>query len=398
MLRQRIKKVVSLKTVRELDAFPKVPESYVEASPIGGTVSVCCWLAILFLVYSETRYWLDTRFLFKFTPDTDFDAKLKINIDMTVATPCNFIGADIVDSTNQNIFKFGNLEQEDTWWELNREQRTHFDTMRSLNSYLREEFHALQLLLWKSGQAAMFGTLPPRKDEPKWPKDACRIYGTLTLNKVSGNLHVSAGKSLALPVGHVHLSPFMTDRAMNFSHRIHKFSFGDPSPGIIHPMEGDEKITDQSSMLYQYFIQVVPTDVDTFFSKMQTYQYSVKDHDRPINHRNGSHGVPGIFFKYDMSALKVHVIQERDSLGQFLTRLSSMICGLYVCSGFLNNFVLCVIGLFNGEKPGAHSSGPNQQPPNITAAPVPNNAIMTASLTPDIPLSLPVETSVIKKT
>lgn len=47
----------------------------------------------------------------------------------------------------------------------------------------------------------------------------------------------------------------------------------------------------------------------------------------------GSHGVAGLFFKYDMSALKVHVIQERDSIGQFLTRLSSMICGLYVCSG-----------------------------------------------------------------
>lgn len=72
------------------------------------------------------------------------------------------IGADIVDSTNQNIFKFGNLEQEDTWWELNIEQRTHFDSMRSLNSYLREEFHALQILLWKSGQAAMIGTLPAR--------------------------------------------------------------------------------------------------------------------------------------------------------------------------------------------------------------------------------------------
>ena len=88
-----------------------------------------------------------------------------------------------------------------------------------------------------------------RKDKPKWPKDACRIYGSLTLNKVSGNLHVSAGKPLALPVGHVHLTPFMTGRAMNFSHRIHKFSFGDPSPGIIHPMEGDEKITDKSKHL-----------------------------------------------------------------------------------------------------------------------------------------------------
>lgn len=37
MVRQRLKKVVSLKTVRELDAFPKVPESYVESTAVGGT-------------------------------------------------------------------------------------------------------------------------------------------------------------------------------------------------------------------------------------------------------------------------------------------------------------------------------------------------------------------------
>lgn len=35
MLRSRAKRVS--KTVKELDAFPKVPESYVETSPVGGT-------------------------------------------------------------------------------------------------------------------------------------------------------------------------------------------------------------------------------------------------------------------------------------------------------------------------------------------------------------------------
>lgn len=49
MLRQRIRKVVSLKTVRELDAFPKVPESYVEASPIGGTGNLICYVIMLHL-------------------------------------------------------------------------------------------------------------------------------------------------------------------------------------------------------------------------------------------------------------------------------------------------------------------------------------------------------------
>lgn len=44
-------------------------------------------------------------------------------------------------------------------------------------------------------------------------------------------------------MGHVHISGFMSEADSNFTHRIHRLSFGDDSPGIIHPMEGDEKIT-----------------------------------------------------------------------------------------------------------------------------------------------------------
>ena len=35
---------------------------------------------------------------------------------------------------------------------------------------------------------------------------------------------------------------FATD--YNFSHRIHHFSFGDTALGRIHPLDGDEHITD----------------------------------------------------------------------------------------------------------------------------------------------------------
>ena len=59
-------------------------------------------------------------------------------------------------------------------------------------------------------------------------------------------------------------------------------------------------------MNYQYFIEVVPTDIQAVsgFTR-STYQYSVKDQERPIDHDTGSHGSPGIYFKYDVSALKV---------------------------------------------------------------------------------------------
>ena len=83
-------------------------------------------------------------------------------------------------------------------------------------------------------------------------------------------------------------------------------------------------------MLYQYFVEVVPTDVNMVMRKLKTYQYSVKDHQRPINHHNGSHGVPGIFFKYDTCALKVKVVQENDSVVKFLVRLCALVGGIVV--------------------------------------------------------------------
>lgn len=72
------------------------------------------------------------------------------------------MGADILDSTNQNVFMFGTLEEEETWFELSEEQRSHFDNMRYINSYLREEFHAIQDLLWKTGETNLYGRLPKR--------------------------------------------------------------------------------------------------------------------------------------------------------------------------------------------------------------------------------------------
>lgn len=55
------------------------------------------------------------------------------------------LGADILDSTNQNVYKFGTLEEEDTWFELAPNQRIHFENKRHFNSYLREEYHAIKV-------------------------------------------------------------------------------------------------------------------------------------------------------------------------------------------------------------------------------------------------------------
>ncbi|XP_046970658.1 endoplasmic reticulum-Golgi intermediate compartment protein 2 [Vanessa cardui] len=347
MIRYRGKKKV-IDKVKELDAFSKVPEEYVDSTPVGGTFSVITFFIIMWLVYSEVSFFLDSNLVFRFMPDTDMDEKLRINIDITVAMPCLNIGADILDSTSQSVFGFGELQEEDTWWELTQEQQVAFDSVKFFNSYLREEYHSIWHLLWKKGHGSVRATVPKRKNKPNRRPDACRLHGVLTLNKVSGNFHITVGKSFHLPRGHIHLNMLFDDTPQNFSHRINRLSFGSPANGIIYPLEGDEKIADDENMLYQYFLEVVPTDIDTTFESIKTFQYSVKELQRPISHSSGSHGVPGVFFKYDMAALKIQVYQERENLLQFMLRLFSIIGGIYVIIGFINTVVLTLrTGLSN---------------------------------------------------
>ncbi|KAK8725720.1 hypothetical protein OTU49_010708, partial [Cherax quadricarinatus] len=52
-----------------------------------------------------------------------------------------------------------------------------------------------------------------------------------------------------------------------------------------------------------------------------------------------SHGTPGIYFKYDVSALKVEVVERHESLIKFLTRLCGIVGGVFTCSGLISRFV-----------------------------------------------------------
>ena len=108
------------------------------------SVSIITFLLVLLLLYVEFNYYMYPGYKFRFTPDSEFTAKLKLNVDLTVAMPCDcksihsfyysffiylilfddtVIGADILDKTGQNAYSFGRLKEEPTWWELDSNQR-----------------------------------------------------------------------------------------------------------------------------------------------------------------------------------------------------------------------------------------------------------------------------------
>ncbi|CAJ1054704.1 endoplasmic reticulum-Golgi intermediate compartment protein 2-like [Xyrichtys novacula] len=334
---RRLSRKKALSLVRELDAFPKVPESYVETSTSGGTVSLLAFSAMALLAFLEFFVYRDTWMKYEYAVDKDFSSKLKINIDITVAMKCQHVGADILDLAETMITSNG-LQYEPAIFDLTPQQRLWQRTLILIQSRLREE-HALQEVLYKTLLKGGPTALPPREDASMEPLTACRIHGHVYVNKVAGNLHITVGKPIHHPQGHAHIAAFVSHDSYNFSHRIDHLSFGEEIPGIINPLDGTEKITSNNNQMYQYFITVVPTKLNTYKISAETHQFSVTERERVINHAAGSHGVSGIFVKYDTSSLMVTVSEQHMPLWQFLVRLCGIVGGIFSTTGMLHGLV-----------------------------------------------------------
>ncbi|KAH0514394.1 Endoplasmic reticulum-Golgi intermediate compartment protein 2 [Microtus ochrogaster] len=202
---RRLNRKRTLSLVKELDAFPKVPDSYVETSASGGTD----------------------------------------------------VGADVLDLAETMVASADGLSYEPAVFDLSPQQREWQRMLQLIQSRLQEE-HSLQDVIFKSAFKSASTALPPREDDPSLTPDACRIHGHLYVNKVAGNFHITVGKyvsALYWMVMYLHhiassQSACAAEQAYNFSHRIDHLSFGELVPGIINPLDGTEKIAvDRGSLL-----------------------------------------------------------------------------------------------------------------------------------------------------
>ncbi|XP_006140312.1 endoplasmic reticulum-Golgi intermediate compartment protein 2 isoform X2 [Tupaia chinensis] len=313
---RRLNRKKTLSLVKELDAFPKVPKSYVETSASGGTVSLIAFTTMALLTIMEFSVYQDTWMKYEYEVDKDFSSKLRINIDITVAMKCQYVGADVLDLAETMVASADGLVYEPAIFDLSPQQKEWQRMLQVIQSRLQEE-HSLQDVIFKS---AFKGTtaLPPREDGSLQPPDACRIHGHLYVNKVAGNFHITVGKAIPHPRGHAHLAALVNHDSYNFSHRIDHLSFGELVPGIINPLDGTEKIAVDHNQMFQYFITVVPTKLHTYKISADTHQFSVTERERIINHAAGSHGVSGIFMKHVTWNWKIY---SRNNLLPFQTRI-----------------------------------------------------------------------------
>lgn len=336
------------KIVQQLDAFPKLPTGCAEQSVRGASLSIVTFFLIFILICSEIYHYWDTEMHYSYEVDKDHENKLRLNIDITVNMKCQNLGPDVLDATGQDLsMGHQNLQQDDVAWEMDSDSRLAFESLRTINRYIRSHIHALTDIVWKR-RAFYWNALFNHESKPSGNGEttACRIHGSLLLNKIAGNLHIVAGKSVSLgDRGHAHFAMMMSARDYNFSHRINHFSFGDAVTSRASPLDAEERIVYDTHHMFQYFIQVVPTYVNTRQAVADTYQYAVTDQNRSIDHNQGSHGTPGIFFKYDVTSLKVSIVEKFQPFLTFLVRLAGLVGGLFATSGLLNMVIDIVTSL-----------------------------------------------------
>ncbi|CAH8430340.1 unnamed protein product [Schistosoma bovis] len=241
--------------VNELDVFPKLPRECKKSTWSGGLVTILTFCCISWLLIMECRSYLDPPVNYSYELDKSTSGKVKVNIDIVVASPCHDVSMDVVDTSGSSLSDEENIQYLPTSFELSPSARAAFKYRQYIAGALRAKHHTIQHWLWKyASETSVFTDFEVpvvnKKVSDDRNSDACRIVGTLFVKKVGGNIHILFGKPLnGFGNFHLHVVPFSSQSVQNFSHRINHFSFGDLVNGQIHPLEAVEFVTDVAKSL-----------------------------------------------------------------------------------------------------------------------------------------------------
>ncbi|KAF9973786.1 hypothetical protein BGZ73_002974 [Actinomortierella ambigua] len=313
---------------KDLDAFPKVEAGFVKKTGSGGILTLLVSGILCILVLGELREYLSVRNDYSFQVDPLVNHKLQINLDVTVAMPCDALRIDLRDIAEVNMGLSSAIEKFPTKFSL---------APSSASEHFRQKPLNVQKLIKAASRRAA-------KDNARYASsemDACRIVGSFEANKLSGNMHITAQ-------GHGYYGMHVDHNLMNMTHKIDELSFGALYPTIVNPLDDSFEISKDHFEAFQYFLTVVPTIyIDRSGKDLITNQYSVSEYRRAYEEDGG---VPGLFFKYDIEPITVLITEQSNmSFGHLLVRLAGLICGYFVTAGMVHKVLSAVYYYFRPE-------------------------------------------------
>ena len=368
--------------LRNLDAYPKVNEDFHSRTLSGGVITIASSVVITLLFLSEFRLYLHTVTDTKLVVDTSRGGKIPINFDVTFPNiPCTLLSLDAMDISGEqhmdikhDIFKkridsHGNVlvdSKQDGIGapKIERPLQRHGGRLESNEKYCGSCFGAetaddeccnsceeVREAYRKRGwgltnndlidQCKREGFVERVREEQG---EGCNIHGSLEVNKVAGNFHFAPGKSFHQ--SHFNLIDLLSlqTESYNISHKINKLSFGDSIPGVVNPLDGIHWEQEKPNGVYQYFIKVVPTEYTGVRGHtIQSNQFSVTEHYKS-SEEDHFRSLPGVFFFYDLSPIKVTYTEEHPSFLHFMTHICAIVGGVFTVAGIVDAFV------YHGQK------------------------------------------------
>lgn len=367
--------------IRNLDAYPKINEDFYSRTLSGGVITLASSIIMTLLFISELRLYLHAVTETKLVVDTSRGETLRINFDITFpALPCSILSVDAMDISGEqhldirhdiikkridvlgNVIETrkegigapaidrplqrhgGRLEHNETYCGSCYGAEGSDDHCCNTCEDVRESYRKKGWALTNPDeidQCKREGFLEKIKAEDG---EGCNMYGFLEVNKVAGNFHFAPGKSFQQSNVHVHdLLTFQKD-SYNISHKINRLTYGEYFPGVVNPLDGVTWTQETPHGMYQYFIKVVPTVyTDVSEHTIQSNQFSVTEHFKGTDVGHFQF-IPGVFFFYDLSPIKVTFTEQHVSFLHFLTNVCAIVGGVFTVSGILDSFI------YHGQK------------------------------------------------
>ncbi|KAK3326408.1 endoplasmic reticulum vesicle transporter-domain-containing protein [Apodospora peruviana] len=339
--------------VSAFDAFPKAKPQYVERTSGGGKWTVAMIIISLLLFWSElSRWWRGTE-THTFAVEKGVSHSMDINLDIVVKMKCADLHINVQDAAGDRILAGTKLTRDPTNWaqwvdakemhKLGRDAQGRVITGEGYTTIGEEGFGEEHIhdIVALGRKKARWGKTPRL-----WGKeaDSCRIFGSLSLNKVQGDFHITARGH-----GYMEFGEHLDHNAFNFSHIISELSFGPFLPSLVNPLDRTVNAAPNHFHKFQYFMSVVPTAYSVGdpgkmgSASIFTNQYAVTEQSQEINDRI----IPGIFFKYDIEPILLNIVESRDSFFVFLIKVINVLSGALVAGhwGFrLSDWVSEVMG------------------------------------------------------
>ncbi|KAI5776498.1 endoplasmic reticulum vesicle transporter-domain-containing protein [Geopyxis carbonaria] len=369
-----------------LDAFSKTVEDARVRTTSGGIVTMVSVIVVIFLVVGEFRDYRRIVVQPELVVDKGRGEQLPINLNITFPhLPCNLVTLDVMDVSGEQqtgvthgihltrLSKFPESQPiSTTQVDLHADTAEHLDPTYCGQCYgapgpkekngccntCEDVREAYATNGWAFGAGE--GVEQCEREHygehlAEMREEGCNVAGHLAVNKVIGNFHIAPGKSFSTPQMHVHdlQQYFNSPKEHTFTHIIHSMSFGPELPldtsveshalQAHNPLDDTRQDTKERSYNFMYFIKVVSTSFLPLGVELgqpgaiETHQYSVTSHKRSLSggqdseHPDTMHargGIPGVFFSYDISPMKVINRETRQkSFVSFLTGVCAVIGG-----------------------------------------------------------------------